>query len=170
MSKGFTLIEILVVLCIAAGLLAFWVPRATRLMDWIETERAVRDVTTALAVGRNGAIMQSTRARITFRADSIRIDRLRGTGWEPWWRIAGTGQPWGHARSVESDRAVRTHRHGMGRVKHEDRAAPGVSSRNDYDVPRRTCEALVDATVQRVAASNRMKLGCGAVRSSKGRG
>ncbi len=98
MSKGFTLMEILVVLCIAAVLLVFWVPRATRFMDWLATERAVRDVTTALAVGRNGAIMQSTRARITFRADSIRIDRLRGTGWEPWWRIAG---PASHGVTLE---------------------------------------------------------------------
>src|SRR2546422_507877 len=64
-------------------------PAAARLMDWLETEHAVRDVTTALAVGRNGAIMQATRARVTFSADSIRIDRLRGTGWEPWWRIPG---------------------------------------------------------------------------------
>jgi len=71
MSKGFTLLELIVVIAIAAVLVAFWVPRAASLMDWIETDRAVRDVTTALAVGRNGAVLQSTRARITIAPDTL---------------------------------------------------------------------------------------------------
>jgi len=89
MSKGFTLLELIVVVAIAALLLAFWVPRAARLMDWLATERAVRDVTTALAVGRNGAVMQSTRARILIDTDTLRIDRWGAQGWEPWWRTPG---------------------------------------------------------------------------------
>ncbi len=89
MSKGFTLLEMIVVTAIAALLLAFWLPRAARLIDWIETERAVRDVTTALAVGRNGAVLQSTRARIVIDTDTLRIDRLGAEGWEPWWRTPG---------------------------------------------------------------------------------
>ena len=89
MSKGFTLLELIVVVAIAALLLAFWVPRAARLMDWLATERAVRDVTTALAVGRNGAVMQSTRARIVIDTDTLRIDRWGVQGWEPWWRTPG---------------------------------------------------------------------------------
>ncbi len=89
MSKGFTLLELIVVVAIAALLLAFWIPRAARLMDWLATERAVRDVTTALAVGRNGAVMQSTRARILIDTDTLRIDRWGAQGWEPWWRTPG---------------------------------------------------------------------------------
>jgi prepilin-type N-terminal cleavage/methylation domain-containing protein len=89
MSKGFTLLELMVVITLAAILFAFWVPRAANLMDWIETERALRDVTTALAVGRNGAVLQSTRARITFAPDTLRIDRFGAQGWEPWWRTPG---------------------------------------------------------------------------------
>ncbi|PYO88598.1 MAG: hypothetical protein DMD58_11985 [Gemmatimonadetes bacterium] len=89
MSKGFTLLELIIVATIAAVLLAFWVPRAARLMDWLETERAMRDVTTALAVGRNGAVLQSTRARVTLDADTLRIDRFVAQGWEPWWRTPG---------------------------------------------------------------------------------
>jgi len=89
MSKGFTLLEMIVVTAIAALLLAFWVPRAARLMDWIETERAVRDVTTALAIGRHGAVLQATRARIVFATDTLRIDRWGTEGWEPWWRTPG---------------------------------------------------------------------------------
>jgi len=89
MSKGFTLLELIVVIAIAAVLVAFWVPRAASLMDWIETERAVRDVTTALAVGRNGAVLQSTRARVTIDPDTLRIDRFGAHGWEPWWWTPG---------------------------------------------------------------------------------
>ncbi|PYP60554.1 MAG: hypothetical protein DMD40_00430 [Gemmatimonadetes bacterium] len=89
MSKGFTLLELMVVIMIAAVLVAFWVPRAANLMDWIETERAARDVTTALAVGRNGAVLRSTRARITLDPDTLRIDRFGARGWEPWWRAPG---------------------------------------------------------------------------------
>jgi prepilin-type N-terminal cleavage/methylation domain-containing protein len=89
MSKGFTLLELMVVLLIVAALLAVGLPRAGRFVDWLETERAVRDVTTALAVGRNGAVMQSTRARIQISADTLRIDRLEGGRWRPWWRLPG---------------------------------------------------------------------------------
>jgi prepilin-type N-terminal cleavage/methylation domain-containing protein len=89
MAKGFTLLELIVVVCIAAVLIAFWTPRAARLVDWMATERAVRDVTTALAVGRNGAVMPSTRARISIGPDTLRIDRYGPRGWEPWWRTPG---------------------------------------------------------------------------------
>src|SRR5256885_9764883 len=87
MSKGFTLLELMVVLLIVAALLALWLPRAARLQDWLETERAVRDVTTALAVGRHGAVMHSTRARIEIAADTLRIDRLQPHGWQPRGRV-----------------------------------------------------------------------------------
>ena len=89
MSKGFTLLELMVVACIVGVLLALGFPRAVRFLDWIETELAVRDVTTALAVGRNGAVLQSTRARITIDRDTLRIDRFGAQGWEPFWRTPG---------------------------------------------------------------------------------
>lgn len=103
MSKGFTLLELLVVTCITGILLGFWIPRAARLMDWLETERALRDVTTALAVGRNGAILQSTWARVSLKADTLRIDRLGPLGWEPWWRTPG---PASHGVSLEVSNPV----------------------------------------------------------------
>ena len=103
MRKGFSLLELLVVICVAAVLVAFWTPRAARLLDWIETERAVRDVTTALAVGRNGAVLQAIRARVTFATDSIRIDRFAAAGWEPWWRLAG---PASHGVELEVSNPV----------------------------------------------------------------
>jgi len=88
-SVGFTVLELLVVICVAAILVTFWIPRAARLMDWITTDRALHDMTTALAVARHGAVLQATRARLTISADTLRIDRLQGAGWEPWWRWPG---------------------------------------------------------------------------------
>jgi Tfp pilus assembly protein FimT len=89
-SPGFTLIELAVVICFAAVIAALWFPRAQRLMDWLETERAMREVTTAIALTRHGAVLQATRARLIVAADTLRIDRLaRDGGWEPWWRRPG---------------------------------------------------------------------------------
>ena len=89
MAKGFTLLEFVVVTCMAAILTALWLPRAARLMDWLATERAVRDVTTALALGQHGAVARATRARASFDVDTIRIDRFESQGWVPWWRTPG---------------------------------------------------------------------------------
>ena len=88
-SRGFTLLELMVVVAVAALLVMLWTPRAARLIDWLETEAAVREVTTALAVAQSGAIMQSARARLTISTDSLRIDRLIGLQWVPWWRRPG---------------------------------------------------------------------------------
>jgi prepilin-type N-terminal cleavage/methylation domain-containing protein len=89
MAKGFSLIEMMVVVCIAALLAALWLPRAARVLDWIATDRAVHDVTTAIAMGRHGAVLQATRARVTIAADTLRIDRLGAAGWDPWRRWPG---------------------------------------------------------------------------------
>jgi len=86
---GFSVLELMVVICIAGLLVTFAIPRAARLLDWIATERALRDVTTALAVARHGAVLHATRARLTITADSLRIDRLERQEWEPWWRKPG---------------------------------------------------------------------------------
>jgi Tfp pilus assembly protein FimT len=88
-TVGFTVLELMVVTCIAGLLLTLWLPRAARLMDWLKTERAARDITTALAVARHGAVQQATRARLTISADTLRIDRLNADGWTPWWRLPG---------------------------------------------------------------------------------
>lgn len=88
-ALGFTLLELMVVTCIAALLLALAIPRAAHFMDWLATERAVRDVTTALAIGRARAVAFGTRARISFSSDTLRIDRFEMSEWVPWWRTPG---------------------------------------------------------------------------------
>lgn len=88
-AVGFTALELMLVICIAGLLMTLWLPRAARLMDWLNTQRALRDMTTALAVARHGAVLQATRARLTIGADSLEIDRLHAGGWEPWWHKPG---------------------------------------------------------------------------------
>lgn len=103
LDVGFTVLELLVVICIAGLLVSIWLPRAARLMDWITTQRALRDMTTALAVARHGAVLQATRARLTISADTLRIDRLEAAGWVPWWRRPG---PASHGVQLQVSNAV----------------------------------------------------------------
>jgi len=100
---GFTVLELLIVICIAGLLVGFWTPRAARLMDWIATERAVRDVTTALAVARHGAVLEATRTRLTIHSDSLLIDRFEAQGWEPWWRRPG---PTSHGVTLQTSNPI----------------------------------------------------------------
>jgi prepilin-type N-terminal cleavage/methylation domain-containing protein len=89
MRRGFTLVELLVVLAVMAVLSAMLWPRLNLLLDWIATDGAARDVTTALAVTRTAAVLQGTRARLRIAPDSLRIDREEAAGWEPYARWAG---------------------------------------------------------------------------------
>lgn len=89
MRKGFSLVELAVVICLVTLLTAALLPRGARLRDWLATDQAAREITTAIAVGRHGAVLQATRARITIAADTLRIDRLGPTGWDAWWRQPG---------------------------------------------------------------------------------
>lgn len=92
MHKGFSLIELAFVLSIIVVLSAVGLPRLQPFLDRIATERAALEITTALAMAREGAIARSTRARLIIDADTLKIDRLKiGTSleWEPWWRALG---------------------------------------------------------------------------------
>jgi prepilin-type N-terminal cleavage/methylation domain-containing protein len=89
MARGFSLIELAFVLCIIAVLVSIGVPRLQPFLDRIAADHAARDVTTALAVTRHGAVLQGMRARLTIDADSLRIDRLEPAGWTPWRRWPG---------------------------------------------------------------------------------
>ena len=89
MRRGFTLLELVVVLAIVAMLTTFAVSRLVPLVDWIAADGAARDVTSALAVTRTAAVLRGTRARLRIAADSLRIDRESPAGWEPYARWAG---------------------------------------------------------------------------------
>ena len=89
MTKGFSLVEVVIVLLIVALLAAVGLPRLRPFLDRIATDQAAREITTALAVARHGAVLQGMRARLTIAADSLRIDRLEQGGWTPWKRWLG---------------------------------------------------------------------------------
>src|SRR5207302_8414857 len=89
MRRGFTLVELAVVLAILAVVTSLTLPRLQGLLDWIAVNTAAQDVTTALAVTRNAAIMQSSRRRLVIARDSLRIDRWAGDSWAPLERWPG---------------------------------------------------------------------------------
>jgi prepilin-type N-terminal cleavage/methylation domain-containing protein len=91
MQRGFTLIELVVVLVILAVVIALGVPRLQPAFDRIATDGAARDLTTAIAVARAAAVLQGTRARLRIGVDSLRVDREGALGWEPYARWAGPG-------------------------------------------------------------------------------
>jgi prepilin-type N-terminal cleavage/methylation domain-containing protein len=88
-AKGFSLVELAIVLLIVALLAMVGLPRLGPFLDRIETDHAARDITTALALARHGAVSQGMRARLTIAADTLRIDRLEAGGWTPWKRRPG---------------------------------------------------------------------------------
>ena len=89
MRRGFTLLELVVVLALVALVTTFALTRLVPLLDWIAADGAARDVTTAIAVARSAAVMRGSRARLRIAADSLRIDREDAAGWEPYARWAG---------------------------------------------------------------------------------
>jgi prepilin-type N-terminal cleavage/methylation domain-containing protein len=91
MHRGFTLLEVLMVLVILSLVIALGVPRVGSAFDRIATDGAARDLTTAIAVARAAAVLQGTRARLRIGADSLRVDREGALGWEPYARWPGPG-------------------------------------------------------------------------------
>ena len=89
MAKGFSLIELVFVLCIIIALVAVGIPRLQPLLDRIAADHAAREVTTALALARHAAVLQGMRARLTIAGDTLRIDRLEQGSWIPWKRRPG---------------------------------------------------------------------------------
>src|SRR5215472_8601532 len=89
MRRGFTLVEVVVVLACVAMLTTFAVVRLAPLLDWIAADGAARDVTTAVSVTRTAAVLRGARARLRIAADTLRIDWDGPRGWEPYARWTG---------------------------------------------------------------------------------
>lgn len=89
MQRGYSLVELAIVLTVVGLLTALALPGWTKLLDRIAVERAATEVTTALAVARNIAVLRATRTRLTVVADSLRIDEWGDRTWQPIWRWPG---------------------------------------------------------------------------------
>ncbi len=89
MHRGFTLAGLAVTIAVMGLVTAITLPRLGGFLDWVAVDTAAREVTTAIAVARNAAIMQASRTRVLIDADSLRIDRWSGTSWEADLRWAG---------------------------------------------------------------------------------
>ena len=89
MRRGFSLLELMIVLAIAAIVTALAVPSLGDLLDWVAADGAAHDVTTALAVTRATAVSQSMLARVEIGADSLRIDIRVDGAWGPYRRFPG---------------------------------------------------------------------------------
>jgi prepilin-type N-terminal cleavage/methylation domain-containing protein len=87
--RGFSLLELIIVLAVLAVVLALGMPRLGPALDRIATDGAARDVTTAIAVARTAAVLRGTRARVRIGGDSLRVDREGALGWEPYARWPG---------------------------------------------------------------------------------
>lgn len=93
MRRGVTLVELTVVVAIVAIVTAITLPRLVGVLDWIAVDAAAQEVTAALAVARNSAVVQGTRARALVAPESLRVERWVGDSWRPLERWPG---PAGH--------------------------------------------------------------------------
>jgi len=82
-QRGFTLSELVVVLALVAVFVATLVPRFGPALDRIAVESAARDLTTAIAVAREAAVMQGARSRLHITPESLWIEREQSRGWSP---------------------------------------------------------------------------------------
>lgn len=98
MQRGYSLAELAIVLAVIGLLTLMALPSWGALLDRIAVERAASEITTALAVARNAAVLRATRARLSIAADSLGIDEWRDRTWLPVWRWPG---PEGHSVSLE---------------------------------------------------------------------
>ena len=89
MRRGYSFIELAVALSVVGLVTTITLPRLAGLLDALAVERAAAEVTTALAVARNAAVMGARRARLSVMSDSLRLDQWDGDVWEPLKRWPG---------------------------------------------------------------------------------
>jgi prepilin-type N-terminal cleavage/methylation domain-containing protein len=102
--NGFSQIELVVVMAIVALVSAIALPQLNDLFDAVAADAAARDVTTALAVARNAAVLHGTRARLRISPDSLVIEREEGS-WVDYARWPGPRSQ-GVTLTVSNDEVV----------------------------------------------------------------
>lgn len=89
MRRGFTLVELAVVILITGLLLLLGLPRLAGVFDRIAVNQAAGELTTTLAVARSLAISYGMRTRVTIGYDSLEVDSLGRDGWARWRSFPG---------------------------------------------------------------------------------
>ena len=89
MNRGVSLAELAIVLTVMGLVTAMALPSWEGVLDRIAVERAASEITTALSVARNAAVLRGTRARLSIAADSLVIDEWGDRAWAPVWRCPG---------------------------------------------------------------------------------
>ena len=92
MRRGYSFVELAVALAVVGLVTTITLPSLGRLLDGIAVERAAAELTTALAITRNTAVMGARRARLSVAPDSLRLDVWNGDAWEALKRWAGPVQ------------------------------------------------------------------------------
>ena len=81
MRNGHSLLELTVALVIVSVVTGLSIPRVAAWLDWLAVERTAQDVTTALSVTRNHAVLRGLRSRLQIEADSLRVFELHDGRW-----------------------------------------------------------------------------------------
>jgi type IV fimbrial biogenesis protein FimT len=89
MRRGFTLIELVLVLAVVAVLAGVALPSAWRAYDAIAAERAAQAIVAAHRVARFSAIMRNCRTLLTVQADSLMVRAIESGDTVTLWRRAG---------------------------------------------------------------------------------
>jgi prepilin-type N-terminal cleavage/methylation domain-containing protein len=96
--RGYALVELAIVLAVIGLVTMIALPGWGRLYDRFAVEQAASELTTALAVARNLAVLRATSARLSITADSLVIAEWADGIWRPVWRTSG---PQGHSVLLE---------------------------------------------------------------------
>jgi prepilin-type N-terminal cleavage/methylation domain-containing protein len=89
MRRGYTLVELLVVMAILAILVALTIPTSAKLLAGVYTERAARELMAAHRLARFTAIMRSRSALLSVQAESLVVRVIIATDTQTVWRAAG---------------------------------------------------------------------------------
>jgi Tfp pilus assembly protein FimT len=112
MRRGFSLLDLLVVISLVGLFLLAGLPRLAGVFDRIAVNRAAGELTMTLAVARNLAISYGMRTRVTIRSDALEVDSLGREGWAQWRAFPGPA-----ARGVSlavSNPVIQYHGNGIG--------------------------------------------------------